>query len=67
MVVPEALIRLYVMPLPVGAVMVMVPPVLQVGWAVTEPVGCSGTEGGAFTTRPVRAVEEPQVFCAVTE
>ena len=56
------------MPEPVGAVMVMVPVgVPHVGCAVTVAVGCAGALGAALTTRPVRADDDPQVFCAVTE
>ena len=56
------------MPVPVGAVMVIVPVgVAQVGCVVTLPVGCTGADGAAFTTSPVRADDDPQALDAVTE
>ena len=48
--------------------MVIVPVgMAQVGCAVTLATGCDGAEGAAFTTTPVRGVEVPQLFLAVTE
>ena len=56
------------MPLPVGAVIVIVPVgVAHVGCVVTVAVGCAGEEGGLFTISPVRAVDDPQLLLAVTE
>ena len=51
-----------------GEVMVIVPVgVAQLGCAVTEATGCDGADGAAFTTTPLRGVEVPQLFMAVTE
>ena len=48
--------------------MVIVPVgVAQLGCAVTLATGCDGDEGALFTTTPVRGVEVPQLFLAVTE
>ena len=67
-VTEELLIRLYVMPLPRGDVMVMVPDgCAQVGCALTLATGCAGADGAAFTTSPVIAVEVPQLLVAVSE
>ena len=56
------------MPLPVGAVIVIVPVgVTHVGCVVTLPTGCEGEEGAAFTTSPARAADDPQLLLAVTE
>ena len=56
------------MPAAVGAVIVIVPVgVAHVGCVVTVAVGCDGEEGALFTTSPVRAVDDPQLFDAVTE
>ena len=56
------------MPLPVGAVIAIVPVgVPQVGCVVTLPDGCTGEEGALFTISPVRAVDDPQLLLAVTE
>ena len=67
-VTEELLIRLYVMPLPTGDVIVMVPVgCAHVGCVVTLATGCAGDEGAAFTTSPVRAVEVPQLLVAVSE
>ena len=72
MVVPtvtdELLIRLYVMPLPKGDVIVMVPDgVAHVGCVVTLAAGVAGADGAAFTTSPVKAVDVPQLLVAVSE
>ena len=67
-VTEELLIKLYVMPLPRGDVMVMVPDgVAHVGCVVTLAAGVAGAEGAAFTTSPVIAVEVPQLLVAVRE
>ena len=56
------------MPLPVGAVIVIVPVgVPHVGWALTVAVGCAGEEGALFTTSPARDVDDPQALLDVTE
>jgi hypothetical protein len=56
------------MPLPTGAVIVMVPVgAAQVGCVVTLAVGVAGADGAAFTTSPVIAVEVPQLLVAVSE
>ena len=56
------------MPLPNGAVMLMVPEgAAHVGCVVTLAAGVAGADGGAFTTSPVSAVEVPQLFVAVRE
>ena len=48
--------------------MVIVPVgMAQVGCAVTLATGCDGAEGAAFTTTPLKGVEVPQLFLAVTE
>ena len=56
------------MPLPVGAVIVIVPVgAAHVGCCVTVAVGCAGEEGALFTTSPARDVDDPQALLAVTE
>ena len=48
--------------------MVIVPVgVAQLGCVVTLATGCDGADGAAFTTTPLRGVEVPQLFLAVTE
>jgi hypothetical protein len=67
-VTDELLIRLYVMPLPKGEVIVMVPVgMAHVGCVVTLAAGVAGADGVAFTTSPVSAVEVPQLLVAVRE
>ena len=58
---------LYVMPVPVGAVTVIVPvATLQVGCDVTFAVGTEGVEGWAFTVTLVPFEVQPALFFAVT-
>ena len=54
---------LYVIPVPVGAVTVIVPvATLHVGCVVTEAVGTEGVEGCAFTVTLVDVEVQPDVF-----
>ena len=56
------------MPLPTGAVIVMVPVgMAHVGCVVTLATGVAGADGAALTTSPVIAVEVPQLLVAVRE
>ena len=55
------------MPVPVGAVMVIVPvATMQVGCAVTDAVGAAGVAGCAFTVTDVAEEIQPLLFFAVT-
>ncbi len=56
---------LYVRPEPVGAVMVIVPVVVQVG-CVTEAAGAAGADEAAFTVTLVGAEIHPALFLTVT-
>ncbi len=52
-------------PEPVGAVMVIVPVVVQVG-CVTEAAGAAGADEAAFTVTLVGAEIQPALFLTVT-
>ena len=39
----------------------------QLGCTLTLAAGVAGADGAAFTTRPVRAAEVPQLLVDVTE
>ena len=57
---------LYVIPVPVGAVIIIVPVATeQVGCAVTDAVGAAGVEGWAFTVTLVAEDIQPLLFLAV--
>ena len=54
-------------PVPVGAVMVIVPVVVvQVGCCVTEAAGAAGADATAFTVTLVGAEIQPALFLTVT-
>jgi hypothetical protein len=58
---------LYVIPVPVGAVIVIVPvATVQEGWSVTLAVGAAGDAGTVFTVTLVPVDIHPDVFFAVT-
>jgi hypothetical protein len=58
---------LYVIPVPVGAVTVMVPvATVQVGCSVTLAVGAAGVAGCGLTVTEVPGEVHPDEFLAVT-